>query len=110
MGLLVHYITGLSLGAIFGVAMSHPNAARVHSTKMSAGLGIVYTEFISLPLLATAPIILKMTAEDAAGWLGISFIMHMVYGAVLGTVVRIGLRAAKRAGSNRPARRMAVGL
>jgi NhaP-type Na+/H+ or K+/H+ antiporter len=42
---------------------------------------------MSLPLLAIAANILGMTASETAQWFGISFIMHLVYGGVLGVVV-----------------------
>jgi len=88
LGLVVHYLTGIWLGVIFGAVVSHSDALRVDSVKKGAGLGILYTEVVSLPILATAPIILKMTASDAVQWFGVSFVMHLVYGMVLGIVVR----------------------
>jgi len=95
LGAVVHYLTGLTLGVIFGAAVSRSNALRVDSTKKGVGLGILYTEVSSLPILATAPLILKMTASDTAQWFGVSFIMHLVYGAVLGVVVSYGLRSGQ---------------
>ncbi len=86
LGLLVHYLTGLSLGGIFGGVASRRDILRLDSTKKGVGLGILYTEVVSFPILATAPIILKMAAPNAAQWFGVSFVMHAVYGSVLALV------------------------
>jgi len=87
LGLLVHYLTGLSLGGIFGAAASRRDILRLDAKKNCVGLGSLYTEIVSFPILATAPIILKMAAPNAAQWFGVSFVMHAVYGSVLALVV-----------------------
>lgn len=61
------------------------------------GLGILSVEIMSQPMLAAAAIILKMTASQTAQWVGMSFVMHLVYGGVLGAVVICGLRTATAA-------------
>ncbi len=86
LGLLVHYLTGLSLGGLFGAARSWRGPGR-DSKKNGVGAGILYTEFISIPILATAPILLQMSASAAAQWFGVVFVMHGVYGSVLAFVV-----------------------
>jgi hypothetical protein len=42
------------------------------------------------------PIILHWTAATAAFWFGFSFLMHAIWGAVLGAIVAYGLRRADR--------------
>ena len=86
LGLLVHYLTGLSLGGLFGAARSWRGLG-LDSKKNGVGLGILYTEIISIPILATAPIMLQMSAMAAAQWFGVVFVMHAVYGGVLAFVV-----------------------
>lgn len=98
LGALVHYLLGLVLGAIFGAAVSQVDALRVRSTKKGVVLGILYIELMSQPILATAPIILKMTASETLQWFGVSFAMHLIWGVVLGAVVSYGLRAASSVG------------
>ena len=61
------------------------------------GLGILYVELISQPLLAAAAWVLQMTPAETAQWFGISFVMHLVYGLVLGLVSYCGLRAVPTA-------------
>ena len=86
LGLLVHYLTGLGLGGLFAAA-SRRDLLRLDSKKNGVGLGILYTEVVSFPILATAPIMLQMSAPSAAQWFGVSFVMHAVYGSVLAFVV-----------------------
>ena len=86
LGLLVHYLTGLSLGGLFGAVRSWRGLG-LDSKKNGVGLGILYTEVISIPILATAPIMLQMSAPGAAQWFGVVFVMHGVYGSVLAFVV-----------------------
>ena len=70
----------------------------MNSLKKAVGMGILYVEIMSLPMLAAAALILRMTAAETAQWFGVSFVMHLVYGLVLGLVVRQGLHAAPAAG------------
>lgn len=94
LGALLHYLIGLGLGGFFGAAAFRMNAFRVDSIKKGIGLGVVYVELASLPMLATASVVLRMTASETTRWFGISFVMHLVYGLVLGGVVSYGLRRA----------------
>jgi NhaP-type Na+/H+ or K+/H+ antiporter len=41
-----------------------------------------------------AALILQMTPSEAAQWFGLSFLMHLVYGLMLGIVVSYGLGPA----------------
>lgn len=97
LGALLHYLIGLALGGIFGAAVSSIAVLHLDSWKKAAGLGVLYVEIASQPLLAAAALILHMTAAETAQWFGISFVMHLVYGLVLGLVARYGLRAGRAA-------------
>ena len=92
LGAIVHYLLGLVLGAIFGAAVARVPAFRLTSWQKGVFLGVLYIEIVSQPILATSPIILKMTAAETWLWFGVSAVMHMIWGAVLGAVVRYGLR------------------
>lgn len=98
LGVLLHYVIGLALGALFGAAVTRIDALRLSSIKKSVGLGILYTEIISLPILVLPPIILKWTAPETIQWFAFSVFMHAIWGIVLGLVVRYGLRSATAAG------------
>ncbi|HEU5102342.1 MAG TPA: hypothetical protein VFU22_25140 [Roseiflexaceae bacterium] len=97
LGALLHYLIGLVFGALFGAAVSRIAVLRLDSLKKAIGFGILYVEVMSLPLLAAAAWVLHMTAAETAQWFGISFVMHLVYGLVLGLVAYYGLRAAPAA-------------
>ena len=96
LGVATHYTVGPLIGAIFGLLVARVTALRVYTLKKSLLLGILYVEILSQPLLATTPILLKMTATATLQWYGGSFIMHLIAGAVLGTVVGLGLHLAGR--------------
>jgi NhaP-type Na+/H+ or K+/H+ antiporter len=74
----------------------------VHTLKKSLLLGILYVEILSQPLLATTPILLKMTTPATLQWYAGSFVMHMIAGAVLGAVVGRGLRLGSSRFSSLP--------
>jgi hypothetical protein len=98
LGALLHYLIGLGFGALFGAGVSRIAVLRLDSPMKAIGLGILYVELMSQPLLAAAAWVLQMTAVETAQWFGISFVMHLVYGLVLGLVVYYGLRGALAAG------------
>jgi hypothetical protein len=93
LGALLHYLIGFGLGALLGVAVSRVDALRLSSKKKGLGLGILYVEIMSQPMLIAAAIVLKMTATEAIQWFGVSFIMHLVYGGVLGVILSYWQRA-----------------
>ncbi len=92
-GVVWHYLIGFALGAIFGVSVTRFDALRLTSMKKGVGLGILYTEVMSIPMLLQVPIFLKQTASDTAGLLGFFLVMHAIWGILLGVVVRYGLRS-----------------
>jgi len=87
LGAILHYLIGLALGGILGVAVIRISALRVDSMKKGIALGILFVEVMSQPLLVTAAVVLKMTASQTMQWFGVSFIMHLVYGGILGAIV-----------------------
>ena len=97
LGMVVFYLLGLALGVTFVALVLRIDALRLDSIKKGVGLGILYVEALSLPLLATATLVLEMTAAATALWFGISVVMHLVYGVVMGAVVSYGLRPAAAA-------------
>lgn len=94
LGVLTHYLIGPLIGAMFGVLVTRVNALRVNTQQKTILLAILYVEVLSQPLLATSPILLKMTLPMTLLWYGGSFVMHFIAGAVMGTVVGRGLRLA----------------
>jgi hypothetical protein len=94
LGVAVFYLIGLALGVILVALVSRIDILQMKSIQKGVGLGILYAEVVSLPMLATATIILKMTASASVQWFGISFVMHLIYGGVLGAIVSYRLRSA----------------
>jgi hypothetical protein len=94
LGMVVFYLLGLALGVTFVAFVVRIDALRLDSIKKGVGLGILYVEVLSLPLLAMATLVLNMTATATALWFGVSVVMHLAYGAVMGAVVSYGLRPA----------------
>jgi hypothetical protein len=93
LGVATHYTVGPTIGGIFGLLTARVKILRVYTWKKSLILGILYVEILSQPLLATTPILLKMSVPATLQWYGGSFIMHMIAGSVLGAVVGYGLRS-----------------
>ena len=94
LGVFTHYLIGPVAGAIFGAAVTQVNFLRIDTLKKSIVLAILYVQILSQPILATTPILLKMTVTDTLNWYGGSFAMHSVLGLVLGLIMSYGLRAS----------------
>jgi hypothetical protein len=94
LGAAAHYLVGPLIGAIFGVIVTQFDALRLSPMKKGILLAVLYVEIVSQPILATTPILLKMTGPETWQWFGISFVMHMIWGVVLGGVVSQGLRSS----------------
>ncbi len=90
-GVMTHYLVGPLVGAIFGAAMDQVKVFRVNSLKKAIVLAVLYVEILSQPILASAPILLKMTAAETWQWFSGSFVMHLIWGIILGVVVSQGL-------------------
>jgi hypothetical protein len=97
LGVAAHYLIGPLIGAIFGMAVTRFEALRVNTFKKGIVLAVLYVEIVSQPILAATPILLKMTGPETRQWFGISFVMHMIWGVVLGVVVSYGMRLSAAA-------------
>ncbi len=97
LGLGLHYLIGLVLGVIFGAAVTRMRALRLNSMRKGLGLGILFAEVISLPIVVLPPIILQLSTSSTAQWLGFCLVMHAIWGTVLGLVVGWGVRSATQA-------------
>ena len=92
LGVAAHYLIGPLVGAIFGAAVAQVAALRVDTLKKGVVLAVLYVEILGQPILATAPLLLKMTAHETFQWYSVSFVMHFILAIVLGVIVRYGLR------------------
>ncbi|MEI7988269.1 MAG: hypothetical protein WCI88_04455 [Chloroflexota bacterium] len=87
LGVITHYLIGPLVGLIYGVGVVWIKALHVISWKKSILFAILYVEILSQPLLATTPILLKMTVPVTLQWYAGSFVMHLLFAVVLGAVV-----------------------
>jgi hypothetical protein len=92
LGAAAHNLIGPLIGAIYGMAITRIDALRLTTLKKGIVFAVLYVEIVSQPILATTPILLKLTGPETWQWFGISFGMHMIWGVVLGLVVSHGLR------------------
>jgi hypothetical protein len=100
MCLAAQYLIGALLGVIFGTLLCNVSALHINSLAKSILLAVIYVEIMSQPLLAMTTILLKMTVKETLFWYGASFVMHLLYGIVLGAIVSYGLRKAIQKVSN----------
>jgi hypothetical protein len=84
LGMLLYYLIGLALGAVLSIAAIRWAPFRSVSLRKGVILSIIYVEAMSLPLLVAGALSLKMVPVDAILWFCISFVMHLVYGLVMG--------------------------
>lgn len=91
LGVLLHYLIGVVLGVAFGAGVCLVGI-RMTSRKKDMALGIVFVEAMSIPMLTMAAIVLEMEASRAALYFGTSFVMHLVFGSVLGLTTSYALR------------------
>ncbi len=93
LGVFTHYLIGPAAGAIFGAAVTQVKVLRPDTLKKSIIFAILYVQILSQPILATTPILLKMTATTTLLWYGGSFLMHSLLGLVLGMIISYGLKS-----------------
>lgn len=96
LGVWIYYLIGLIMGGVLGIAFVCLKPLRLASLWKKVGLSILYVEVISVPLLAAGAFALKMEPASAALWFTISFVMHLVYGLVLGIITSYGVGAGVR--------------
>jgi hypothetical protein len=91
-GIATHYVVGPIFGILYGAAVAIAPARYKSTRRKCVMASLLYVEILSQPLLATAPILLKMTTREILQWYAGGFVMHLLMGAVLGLVVAYGLR------------------
>ena len=96
-GWMLHLVTGLVMGSIFGVAITRVNALRVTNVKrgLAWGLGagaLVWVIFF-LPLMMASGMANMLGSALMTMMLG-SFAAHLIYGLILGGIVGVILPRA----------------
>jgi hypothetical protein len=98
LGAALHYLIGLALGILFCAAVSYSRALYSCSMRRSVVLGILFVEAMSVPMLVSAAVLLEMTPTEMAEYFATSFVMHLIFGGVLGLAVSCGLGPAIEGG------------
>ena len=93
-GVVAHYAIGPIVGIMFGAAAASLPVLRDGTLKKNVLAAVLYVEILSQPLLATTPILLKMTTPETLQWFGGSFVMHLLYGGCSRRIVGYGLRSS----------------
>jgi hypothetical protein len=94
LGIATHYIVGPVVGAIFGAAVTQINQLRAGTLKKRVMFAVLYVEILSQPMLVMTPVLLQTSKSETFVWFSGSFIMHLIWGVVLGVVLSLGLRLA----------------
>jgi len=87
LGAVVHFLLGIALGGLLGLAMSRIKALQADALGKNLLLGIAYTEIVSQPIVATAPLLGNMTSSEILQWYALSTGMHLIYGTILGGIL-----------------------
>ncbi len=99
-GAAAHYAIGPLMGALLGIGVARVDALRVDTLKKGIVLAVLYVEILSQPMLAMTPILLKMSAADTLQWYAVCLLTHLIFAAVLGSVLRYGLGPAAATSSH----------
>ena len=99
LGVVTFHLLGLVLSAIYGFAVSQVGALQGLTLKRNLVCAVLYTEILSQLILTTMPILLKMSGSETVLWLIGSFVLHLIWGIVLGFVMHYGLLAKSATGS-----------
>ncbi len=91
LGIWLYYLIGLLLGAMMGIAVVGLEPLRLGSLQKRVVFSILFVEVMSLPMLVAGSLALKMSIASTAQWFSISFVMHLVYGLVLGVITSYGV-------------------
>jgi hypothetical protein len=93
-GWLLHFLTGLAVGGIFGVAITKVNAFRVSNIRRGLawglGAGVLVWVIFFLPMMMISGMASMLGSMLMTMMLG-SFAAHLVYGLVLGGIVGVVL-------------------
>ncbi|MFC2040778.1 hypothetical protein ACFLTY_00440 [Chloroflexota bacterium] len=92
LGVALHYLIGLLTGILFGAVTSRVNALRTNTYKRGVTLGILVAQVEGIVLFLLMALILGMSLSEMGMIFGLGFVLHLIWGTVLGGVVSYGLR------------------
>ncbi len=86
LGVAAYHIIGPLLGAGYGLLTSQVRALQQTTLKKNVLQAVLYAEVLSQLILSMTPILLKMPAQETLLWYAGSFMVHMLWGIVMGVV------------------------
>jgi hypothetical protein len=92
LGIAVHYLIGPVLAMLFGAIVVKVHSLRIDTRKKCVVFAALYAEILSQPILASAPLLISMTASETLQWFGGALLMHLIWGTVLGIFMSRALR------------------
>lgn len=90
LGAAAYHIIGPLLGALYGLVVSQVSALQRASLKKSLIYAVLYAEVLSQLILTMMPLLLKMPAKETMMWFAGSFVLHCIWGVVMGLVMYYG--------------------
>lgn len=91
-GLATPYLVGAIIGIMYGIIVSQVNLFHPASTIRGIFQAVLFVEVLCQPMVAMTPIFLKMSLADTLAWVGGAFILHIIWGMVLGGFFHVMLR------------------
>lgn len=90
LGVAAYHLIGPLLGALYGLVVSQVSALQRTTLKKNLIYAVLYAEMLSQLILTMTPLLLKMPAQEAILWYAGSFVVHMIWGIVMGLVTYYG--------------------
>jgi hypothetical protein len=92
LGILTHYVIGPLVGLLYAVLVLRSTRLKTGSLRNYFLFALVFIQIFSQPLLALAPILLKLPAELTILWYGGAVIMHTILACILSLIVYYGIK------------------
>ena len=90
LGVAAYHLIGPLLGALYGLVISQVGALQRTTLKKFIIYAVLYAEMLSQLILTMTPVLLKMPAQETIIWFAGSFVVHMIWGIVMGLVTYYG--------------------
>ncbi len=90
LGVATYHIIGPLLGALYGLIVSQVGALQRATLKNYLVYAVLYAEVLSQMILTITPVLLRMSAKETMLWYAGSFVVHMIWGIVMGLVTYSG--------------------
>ena len=96
LGVAAYHLIGPLLGALYGLVVSQVKALQRTSLKKNLIYAVVYAEVLSQLILALTPVLLRMPAQETMLWFAGSFVLHLIWGIVMGVGTYYGWQVGTR--------------